>query len=286
MTVHRRTTARSILNATRNDASIVLDRKNLNVSAGGILYGKASSRRQRHRAALAIHADTSYVIPLSRKRSYGRLDGGNSVSVSDNVIHDPEQALLEATSRRSKLDCNRISWRSTSTVLQQFQTSRESRRNSKLLETKKHSIITTNKINAVEHVNHNRNSGNNHTTKNSSNWREMVLNKHPQFSSQPKKFERNILDVPLVAAPCNKNCVLSKIQSLSSLRMTSNDKIGKNKFLKLPSEITQQNSISNIPTLQKGAIVTTRTLIDLSCDEIDHDDNIEEEEEEELSADV
>jgi hypothetical protein len=196
MTIHRKTTARSILNATNNAVSTVLDKRNLNVSAGGVLYEKASSRRQRHRAALAIHADTSCIIPLSRKRSYGRIFGGNSVSVHHNVINDPKQVALEITSRRAKLKCNRISSRSTSTVIpqKQCQASRESRRHSKLLETKKHSTITTNKINAAEHMSRNRSSGNNHT-KSSSNWRETALYKHPQLSSQPKKFELDVLEV-------------------------------------------------------------------------------------------
>lgn len=74
-----------------------LKRSNLNVSAGGLLYERAASRRERSRSALMKHVQTADVVALTRRRgSYG--PGMTSLVGEDlNEMCDNDQAILRAS---------------------------------------------------------------------------------------------------------------------------------------------------------------------------------------------
>lgn len=74
-----------------------LKSSNLNVSAGGFIYERSASRRERSRSALMKHVQTADVVALTRRRdSYG--PGMTSLVRKDsNEMCDNDQAILRAS---------------------------------------------------------------------------------------------------------------------------------------------------------------------------------------------
>ena len=80
----RRRTSSTIL-STDEKVNTELTQKSLNVSAGGVFYERASSRRTRHRQVLQVHSDDA--VPLKRKQrtsSFKKRKSDNSTSTASS----------------------------------------------------------------------------------------------------------------------------------------------------------------------------------------------------------
>jgi len=94
--IDRREESRSRLKRDRRGcSSVALNEKNLNVSAGGAIYERAKSRRERHRNALLGDAETAKPLRRSGTQTSQTLVTLNSSSRRDSNNNDTEEEFIK-----------------------------------------------------------------------------------------------------------------------------------------------------------------------------------------------